>query len=43
MDGWIGTEEKMPDIKRCELNEVVEKLTCLNALEGKFGRVIRTA
>ena len=24
------------DLKRCELNELVGNLTCLNALEGKF-------
>ena len=39
---WIGTEEKMPrDLKRSELNELVENLTCLDALEGKIGKVIR--
>ena len=28
-------------LKRSALNELVEKLTCLNALEVKFGKVIR--
>ena len=26
----------MPEISRSELNELLENLTCLNALEGKF-------
>ena len=34
---WSGTEEKNAgDLKRSELNELVENLTCLNALEGKI-------
>ena len=33
--------EDAGDLKRCELNEFVENLTCLGALEGKFGKVIR--
>ena len=34
---WNGIEEKMPEISReVNLNEVVEKLTCLNALDGKI-------
>ena len=41
-DGW--TKESLhrrsvglvSNLKRCELNELVENLTCLNALEGKF-------
>ena len=33
---WIGIEEKdAADLKRSELNELVENWTCLNALEGK--------
>ena len=28
--------ERAGDLKRCELNELVENLTCLNDLEGKF-------
>ena len=28
-------------LKRSELNDLVEKLTCLNALEGKIGKVFR--
>ena len=34
-------EEDAGDLKRRELNELVENLACLNALEGKFGKVIR--
>ena len=34
---WIDIEEKMPETpKRSELNELVENMTCLNALEGKI-------
>ena len=52
MDARVVTSEKCwkryqgedaGDLKRCELNELVESWTCLNALEGKFGKVIRTA
>ena len=33
---WSGIEEKMLETKRSELNELIENLTCLNALEGEF-------
>ena len=39
LDWYRG--EDAGDLKRSELNELVENMTCLNALEGKFGRVIR--
>ena len=39
LDWYRG--EDAGDLKRSELNELVENLTCLNALEGKFGKVIR--
>ena len=48
MDGSIGEvlewcrREDVGDLKRSELNELVENLTRLNALDGrKFGKVIR--
>ena len=37
---WYRGEDAV-DLKRSELNELVDNLTCLNALEGKFGKVIR--
>ena len=33
--------EDAGDLKRSELNELVENWTCLNALRGKFGKLIR--
>ena len=39
LDWYRG--ENAGDLKRNDLNELVENLTCLNALEGKFGKVIR--
>ena len=39
---WCRVED-VGDFKRSELNELGENLTCLNALEGKFGKVIGTA
>ena len=36
-----GIEENMLEIPRSELNELVENLTCINAFEGKIGKVIR--
>ena len=39
LDWYRG--EDAGDLKRSESNELVENLTCLNALEGKFGKVIR--
>ena len=40
LDWYRG--EDAGDLKRSELNELDENLTCLNALEGKnFGKVIR--
>ena len=45
MDESVVTSEKCwndaGDLKRSVLNELFENLTCLNALKGKFGRVIR--
>ena len=37
---WYRGEDA-GDLKRSELNDLVENLTCLNALEGNFGKVIR--
>ena len=31
----VSREKDAGDLKRSELNELVETLTCLNALEGK--------
>ena len=39
MDWYRG--EDAGDLKRSELKELVENLTCLNALERKIGKVIR--
>ena len=39
---WCRVED-VGDFKRSELNELGENLTCLNALEVKFGKVIGTA
>ena len=36
---WYRGEDT-GDLKRSELNELVENLTCLDALERKFGKVI---
>ena len=46
MDERVVTSEKCwnedaGDLKSSELNELIENLTCLNALDGKFGKVIR--
>ena len=38
--GWYRGEDA-GDLRRSELNELVGNLTCLNALEEKFGKVIR--
>ena len=35
---WYLAEDAR-DLKRSELNELVENLTCLNALEGKFWKI----
>ena len=37
---WYRGEDA-GDLKRSEVNEMVEKWTCLNALEGKFGKATR--
>ena len=37
---WYRGEDA-GDLKRSELNELVEKLTCLSALEGKFWKSSR--
>ena len=37
---WYRAEDA-GDLKRSELNDSVENLTRLNALEGTFGKVIR--
>ena len=39
LDWYRG--EDAGDLKRSELNELVENRTCLNTFEGKFGKVIR--
>ena len=39
LDWYRG--EDAGDLKRSELHELVENLTCVNALEEKFGKVIR--
>ena len=37
---WYRGED-VGDLKRIELNELVENMTCLNALAGDCGKVIR--
>ena len=37
---WYRGED-VGALRRSELNEMVGNLTCLNALEGKFGKVVR--
>ena len=37
LDGYA--EVDVGDLKRSELNESLESMTCLNALEGNFGKV----
>ena len=37
---WVRGEDA-GDLKKSELNELVVNMTCLNALEEKFGKVIR--
>ena len=39
LDWYRG--EDAGDLKRSELNELVENLTCLNVFEGKFEKLIR--
>ena len=37
---WYRGED-VGALRRSELNEMVKNLTCLNALEGKFGKATR--
>ena len=39
LDWYRGEDDG--DIKRSELNELVDSLTCLNALEEKIWKIIR--